>query len=235
MKKLLTALRYLLTATGLLFTFCILFAFTTGPYHLYHWLGTSESNFRFRPTHLVVLGGGGFPGESTLLRCWYTSSLLKTFPEARVVVSQAAEGSGDSSFTAAEAIRHELILRGADSSKIGMLPVCRNTREEAIQAAGMLGVDARVLIITSPEHMLRAVKSFRKAGLQAIGGVPTFADPGMSDLCYDDSKLGGNDLLLPAVGQSTQLRYQVWNHLHYQLVCSRELLALTWYALRGWT
>lgn len=235
MKKILVVIRYLLSAAGLAFTFSILFAFTTGPYHLYHWLGTSEAKFRFRPTHLVVLGGGGFPGESALLRCWYASSLLKTFPEARVVVSQATEGSSDSSLTAAEAIRLELILRGVDSSKIGMLPICRNTREEAIQTAGKLGKDVRVLIITSPEHMRRAVKSFRKAGLQTVGGVPTFADPGKADLRYDDNKLGGHDMPLPAVGQNSQLRYQVWNHLQYQLVCCRELLALAWYALRGWT
>jgi uncharacterized SAM-binding protein YcdF (DUF218 family) len=234
-KKLPVAFRYLLNTAGLILVFSILFAFTTGPYSLYHWLGTSEGTFRFRPTHLVVLGGGGFPGETALLRCWYTSSLMKTFPEAHVLVSQATETSGDSTLTVAAAIRHELILRGIDRSSISMLPACRNTREEAIQTAGILGKEARVLIITSPEHMRRAVKSFRKAGLGTIGGVPTFADPGMADLRYDDKKLGGNDIPLPAVGQSTQLRYQVWNHLQYQLVCSRELLALAWYALRGWT
>lgn len=235
MKKIQVAVRKLLLISGMIFTFCLLFAFTSGPYYLYHWLGTSEGAFRFRPTHLVMLGGGGFPGESALLRCWYTSLLIKTFPDARVFISEASAYSGDSTFTTAEAIRHELVLRGADSTKISLLTACRNTREEAIQAAAFLPEGARVIVITSPEHMRRAVKCFRKAGVMSIGGVPTFADPGMADLRYDDRQLGGNRLPLPSVGQSTQLRYQVWNHLQYQLICSRELIALGWYALRGWT
>lgn len=234
MKNIFVAFRHLLTATGLIFTFSILLAFTTGPYYLYHWLGTSEGAFRFRPTHLVMLGGGGFPGESSLLRCWYVTQLTKTYPEARVIISQAAETSGDSSLNAADAIRHELILRGVDSTRIRSFSTGRNTREEAVHLYRMLGENARVVIITSPEHMRRAIKSLRKAGLQYTGGIPTFADPGMADLRYDDRQLGGSRLAIPAIGHSTQLRYQVWNHLGYQLICTRELIASGWYALRGW-
>lgn len=235
MKKILLALRYLLVSAGSIFTFCLIFAFTTGPFHVYHWLGTSQSAFRFKPTHLVVLGGGGFPGESALLRCWYTSQLIRTYPEIRILISQAAAVSGDSVPNTAEAIRLELLLRGADSSRISFLNPCRNTREEALQAKASLPEEAHAVIITSPEHMRRAIKCFRKAGIETIGGVPAFPDPGMADLLYQDGDLGGNRPPLPGIGRSTQLRYQVWNHLHYQLICGRELLALGWYALRGWT
>lgn len=235
MKKILITLRYMLLSAGFIFTFCLFFAFTTGPFHVYHWLGTSESEFRFRPTHLVLLGGGGFPGESALLRCWYTSQLIKTYPEVRIVISQAASVSDDSIHSAAEAIRLELRLRGADSSRISILKRCRNTREEALQAAENLPEKARVVIITSPEHMRRAIKCFRKAGVKTVGGVPAFPDPGMADLLYTDGDLGGNRLPLPGIGRSTQLRYQIWNHLYYQLICGREFVALGWYALKGWT
>jgi uncharacterized SAM-binding protein YcdF (DUF218 family) len=234
-KKILVAFRHLLTAAGVVFVFCLLFAFTTGPFYLYHWLGTSEGSQRFRPTHVIVLGGGGFPGENSLLRCWYASKLIDVYPYVRVLLSQAASSPGDSSETAAASMRRELILRGADSTLIGLMSGCRNTREEALQAARHLPNDARIILITSPEHMRRAVKCFRKAGLTTVGGLPTFSDPGEADLRYNDRQMGGNRIPLPAVGQSTQLRYQFWNHLRYQLLCCRELIALGWYALRGWT
>ena len=68
---------------------------------------------------------------------------------------------------------------------------------------------------------------------QTVGGEPTFDLCGPTNLLYNDKDLGGNKNL-PSIGQETQLRYQFWNHFVYQIICYRELMAITWYWLRGW-
>lgn len=87
--------------------------------------------------------------------------------------------------------------------------------------------------MSGPEHMKRAVAVFQKAGFKNIGGEPTFDLCGPTNLLYSDKSLGGNKNL-PSIGQETQLRYQFWNHFVYQIICYRELMAITWYWLRDW-
>ena len=91
-----------------------------------------------------------------------------------------------------------------------------------------------VLLITSPEHMRRAVLCFRKAGFEKVNGLPAFENALEADLKFDDDKLGGNNTLIPDVGESIKARYQLWNHLKYEILIAREIVALGYYRLRGW-
>lgn len=208
-----------------------LFAFSDGPFYLLHWLATSAGEQHSKPTHIVILGGGGYPGEQTLLRTWHAADLAATFPLTEVLVSQASDSMQEN---AAEQLREELIMRGVDSSRISLQTQARNTREEALLAYRLLGDSARVRIVTAPEHMRRAVLSFEAAGFSHVSGHPAYSDPGIPDLRYSDSSLGGRGVPVPEVGSSTQLRYRFWNHLHYELLCLRECVALLWYRLHGW-
>ncbi len=83
--------------------------------------------------------------------------------------------------------------------------------------------------------MRRSILCFKKAGYKYLGGEPTFNVSGPSNLLYSDKNLGGRNIPLPEVGESIQLRYQFWNHLRYQVLCYRELVALVWYKIRGWS
>lgn len=230
--------RRLASICASLFLFCLLFAFSSGPFYLYHWLGTGIEPLPGESDYIVMLGGGGFPGQQTLLRSWYTAAMAAEFPDATVIISQPSEIDNDSSDlnSAAAGIRHELILHGIDSNRIILETRSRNTREEALLIKDKIGAgkNKHITIVTSPEHMRRAILSFRRAGMVSTDGCPAFSNAGASGLQYNDRDLGGKNFMLPEMGNQMQLRYQFWNHLSYQIVCYRELLAIAWYKLRGW-
>ena len=242
MKKYWTHLRRFLKLIflfmGGIFTFIIVFSFTTGPYWTYHWLGTSVSSYEFIPTNIIIMGGTGMPSESALTRSFFAARLGNKFPEAKIFVTQP----GTAGISLAESdgwkIKQELIGRGIDSSRIFLETEGKNSREEALKVIKISPriIHEKCVIVTSPEHMRRSILCFRKAGYKYLGGEPTFNANGPSDLIYSDKHLGGrNTIPLPDVGESIQLRYQFWNHLRYQILCYRELVALVWYKLHGWS
>jgi uncharacterized SAM-binding protein YcdF (DUF218 family) len=91
-----------------------------------------------------------------------------------------------------------------------------------------------ILLITSPEHMRRTVLSFRKVGFEKVNALPAFENALEADLSFKDDDLGGNKKGVPDVGKSINMRYQLWNHLKYEILIFREIVALTYYWLRGW-
>ncbi len=240
MKKFLSRLihvaKALLLSLSVIFLLVIIFSFTTGPFWIYHWLGTSVSAYSFRPDYIIIMGGAGHPSESSLIRSWYAAGLWHKYPESAIIVTQPSAACVRPELSDAWGIRNDLVIRGVDSMAILIEIKGRNTRQEAMEVMA-LAPDARekaCLIITAPEHMRRSVLTFRKAGFKQVGGEPTFNKSGPVDLDYNDEQLGGNTLPLPEVGGSVQLRYQFWNHLRYQVICYRELAGLLWYKVKGW-
>ena len=53
------------------------------------------------------------------------------------------------------------------------------------------------------------------------------------DVRYETGELGGKRSA-PDVGRNLALRYHFWNNIGYMSCCSRELVALGYYWLRGW-
>jgi hypothetical protein len=90
------------------------------------------------------------------------------------------------------------------------------------------------LLVTSPEHMRRAVLVFRKVGFTRINALPAFENALEADLVFKDDELGGNKLPIPDIGGNISVRYQFWNHLKYEILIAREMTALSYYKLRGW-
>jgi uncharacterized SAM-binding protein YcdF (DUF218 family) len=230
-------LKRILLFLGVVFTFIILFSFTTGPYWIYHWLGTSVSHYEFTPTNIILMGGTGMPSESALTRSYFAASLGNKFPESKIFVTQPAISGISIEESDGWKIKKELIGRGIDSTKIFLEIEGKNTREEALKIIKLSPhiIQETCVIVTSPEHMRRSILCFRKAGYKYLGGAPTFNVSGPADLIYRDKHLGGRNIPLPEVGESIQLRYQFWNHLRYQVLCYRELVALVWYKVRGWS
>jgi len=230
--QILKLLRYLLLINGAIFVMGIILAFTTLPYWGYHWLGTSKTTRISEPEAIVLLGGGGMPSQSNLMRSWYASVAAVAFPESDVFV--VMPGDLTDSTSTPRKMKNELILREIQPDKICFEEKGTNTRSQALNCRNLLNPEKNILLITSPEHMRRAILCFQKAGFVNVNGFPSFEEAAEADFSFTDDELGGNKTLIPDVGKNTSLRYQVWNHLKYEIDIVREFLALGYYKIRGW-
>ncbi len=221
-----------LAAIGIFFTICIVLSLTEQPYWGYYWLGTSKSEMKSKPSHIIVLGGGGMPSQSNLMRCWYVEKAAKSFPGATVII--AIPGEIADSLSTPRLFKKELILRGVNPSNIIFESEATNTRGQAVNSQKLIKIQTPILLVTSPEHMRRSVLCFRKVGFEQVNALPAFENAIEVDLSFKDDELGGKSTGIPDVGKSMNLRYQLWNHLKYEILIARELAALTYYRLRGW-
>ncbi len=224
--------RYCCITFGIVLLLAIAFAFTSGPFWLYYWLGTSKSQFTTEPESIVLLGGSGMPGKSNLIRCWYTGKAAAAFPATPVLI--AMPGDTCDSLSTPRRMEEELLLRNVQQECILFENEGTNTRAQALYCSKIIDPSRTVLIVTSPEHMRRAVLAFQKAGFENVQALPAFENDIEADLSFDDDLLGKESLIVPDVGESISLRYQLWNHLTYEIMVARELAALAYYKLRGW-
>ncbi len=225
-------LRNLLVLIGIFFSLCLILAFTTLPFWGFHWLGTSKSELTETPKTIILLGGGGMPSESNLMRSWYVEKAAQNFPRANVII--AMPGDLSDSLSTPALMRKELELRGIETNRISFENEGTNTRAQAINSQRLIKMQNPVLLVTSPEHMRRAVLCYRKAGFEKVNALPAFENATEADLSFKDDELGGNTILVPDVGHNISVRYQMWNHLKYEILIARELVALSYYRLRGW-
>lgn len=225
-------LRDFFVMIGIFFSICVLLALTEQPFWGYHWLGTSKSGLNWKPTHIILLGGGGMPSQSNLMRSWYAEKAARNFPEATVLV--AIPGEITDSLSTPQLVKNELIVRGVDPAKIIFESIATNTRSQAINCQRFIKMQSPVLLVTSPEHARRAVMCFQKVGFEKVNALPAFENALEADLSFKDDELGGNKTLVPDVGKSINMRYQVWNHLKYEILIAREMAALAYYKFRGW-
>jgi len=181
-----------------------------------------------------MLGGAGIPSGDGLIRSFYTSKLAMANPGAQVII--AMPGDITDSLSAPRLVKSELEMRGVNPLLIGFEHTGRNTREQAQKLSARktsAQLQQPITLVTSPEHMKRAVLAFRKCGFTTVSGIPTFEYSLDADLTFRDSDLKGNKLA-PPIGNNLQIRYQFWNHLKYEIMVIREYFGLTYYKLRGW-
>ncbi len=213
--------------------FLFIFSFTSGPFWVYYWLGTSKAGITAKPDYIVLLGGGGMPSESGLIRCYHATEAAMSFPEAKVLI--ALPGDITDTASSLNRMRQELLIREVDTFRIISESLATNTRSQALNIIEYLpGItSSNILIVTSPEHLYRAVKTFEKAGFQHVDGFPAFEQAIEAELLFDGEKLGGRKYI-PGVGGSIQLRYQFWTHMKYEILILREFTAIAYYKLKGW-
>ncbi len=212
-----------------------LIALTPLPAKLYKWMGTSKAGNIENPEYIVLLGSGGVPSGETLMRMWYTREAAAQFPEARVIISTPGDTSNKES-TISRTLQ-TLEKWGIKSSRLYVENKGVNTRQEALEIRTKLKSfysRKKVILVTSPEHMRRAVLSFQKVGFQEIGGIPAFERLIGSSLKINQRKLGGNKLSVLKVAETETVRYDLWMQLDYELKIGREVCALTYYELKGW-
>lgn len=181
-----------------------------------------------------MMGGGGVPSESGLMRAWKTAEAAAMFPDARVIVAMPIEASD----TADHGIEHELALHGVDMSRIERESRGRNTREQAVEIHRMLAgsgdsLDMTIGLVTSPEHMRRTWRSFEKAGFKQLAAFPSWSESISADLRYGNSKIA-NGKLANTVGGSMTLRYRFWDNLIILIKCAREAVAMIYYHVLDW-
>ena len=221
--------------SGIIFLFILALSFTTWPFYAYHWLGTSLSKITEKPNYIVMMGGGGMPSESNLMRAWFVVDAARKFPESKIIIS--IPGNLNDSLPTRRRVANELISKGISENRILFEQHGTNTRWQTLNLRlfhGRLLVKKPLLIITSPEHMRRSILCFRKAGFSNISAMPAFENTLEANLDFEDKKLGGNKIPGFNIGKNKTVRYQFWNHLKYEILIAREVAALGYYKLRGW-
>jgi uncharacterized SAM-binding protein YcdF (DUF218 family) len=198
---------------------------------MYYYLGQSETKLNTPPAYIIVMSGGGIPSESGLMRTYMTAEIANKFTSAKVIVTMP--GDYTDTLSSAYLMKKELVIRGISSDRIIFENKGTNTRSQALEVNKLMDNKLPTLIVTSPEHMYRSIKSFQKLGFTTVSGQAAFSKPAEASFLFDDQELGGNNII-PNIGNNTQLRYQFWNHLNYQLIVYREYCAITFYKLKGW-
>ncbi len=227
--------RKVLLLLGILFLILLILSFTSLPFWGYYWLGTNQSEINEKPDYIVLLGGGGMPSESNLMRAFFVFRAASESPECRIIIS--IPGDTTDSKSTARLVAVELERKGIEQSRILYEELGTNTRSQALRLQQFNDeklTGKAILLVTSPEHMRRAVLVFKKAGFAHVNALPAFENALEADLVFKDDELGGNKILLPDIGSHTSIRYQFWNHLKYEILIARELVALGYYKLRGW-
>jgi uncharacterized SAM-binding protein YcdF (DUF218 family) len=180
------------------------------------WLRAAESDPP-TPAVIVVLGGGGIPSESGLLRCYHAATLARAHPDALCIVSLPAD---DPEAQSTGRMRDELVMRGVAPERILMEARARNTHEQAVAVREMLGdagLEQPVWIVTSGAHMRRALLCFQRQGFSSVHGLTARVTGAEGD-----------------IGPGAFWRYGVWSHLESQVEMLREWTALAYYWRRGW-
>jgi uncharacterized SAM-binding protein YcdF (DUF218 family) len=227
--------RNLLVIFGILFMIILGLCFTSLPFWGYYWLGTSQSKISEKPEYIIMLGGGGMPSESSLMRAFFVHRAAMQSTESKIILS--IPGNPHDSTSTARLVAHELVIKGIDRSRILYEQIGTNTRSEALYLQNFNQeklTSKSILLVTSPEHMRRAVLTFRKAGFTRVNALPTFENDLEANLFFEDDNLGGNKILVPDVGGNMTVRYQFWTQLKYELLIAREMAALGYYWVRGW-
>ncbi|MFH1183692.1 MAG: YdcF family protein [Chloroflexota bacterium] len=172
------------------------------------------------PAYIVVLGGGGIPSETGLMRTYCAAAIGTNYPLATFIVSLPCEG--DPATNSVGRMRDELVLRGIPPESITMEHEGLNTHEQAAGIARLLGpaeLDAPVLVVTSPYHVRRSLLCFRKVGFTRVSGAATLGIGAEADL---------------SLAGPLDLRYTFWANLQAEVEWARECLAMLYYRLRGW-
>ncbi len=231
-------LRCLVMITGSFALLMTILAFTSLPFYAWYALSMNKAGINRPPDLIIVMGGGGMPSESGLMRTWYASKLANHYSGARVII--ALPGNIKDSLSSVNQMKEEMILRGILPERIMIEDSGTNTRSQALRIFQSFSHDAAtnlhlpaVAIVTSPEHLYRAVRVFRKIGFMRVDGLPAFESAIESDISFNGKKIGRRKWV-PEVGENLSVRYNFWTQLKYETLLFREFMAIGYYRINGW-
>ena len=225
-------IKYVLISFGCFYLILLSLCFTPLPFRAWYGLSSKKAGIHRPPDCIIVLGGGGMPSETGLMRIWYAAKLANHFQFAKVII--ALPGNARDSFSSVYLMKKELIHRGISSDRILIEDSGTNTRSQALLIFQMIKkINQPIAIVTSPEHLYRAILSFQKIGFLSVDGLPAFDNTIESDITFVDSRLGGRKWL-PDLGKNITARYQFWTQLRYEELIMREFFASAYYWAKGW-
>jgi uncharacterized SAM-binding protein YcdF (DUF218 family) len=257
LKKIKSVFKGILLISGGIALLMMILAFTSAPFWVWYKMGVKKAGINRPPDYIVLLGGGGMPSESALMRTYHTAGIAGYFNRSKIIIAMPGDTS-DNQSTLLQ-MKKELVLRGISPQRILLEDSGTNTRAQAqyvfkrisnieyrilnierksnsSQASAhssLLIAHSSLLLVTSPEHLYRAVLTFKKAGFTRVDGLPAFEQAIESDITFDSRRLGGRKFI-PGIGNNLTLRYQFWTQMNYELLILRELTALTYYKLKNW-
>lgn len=208
-------------------TLFILLALTDIPYYAYHNLSLKKQQISGQADVIVMMGGDGMPSPNGLMRLYFTIKQAKENPQAKIVLAMPLN-EVDSTYQL-RLMAQELINKKIDSNRIHYEYKGFNTRTQAKAIAEMFTSDKKIIVVSSPEHMYRAVRCFEKVGFKSVGSCPTFEVPSDEELLKAKDK----DQAIDEV-DSLGLRYNLWSYMQYEIRVMREYLAITYYWMKGW-
>jgi uncharacterized SAM-binding protein YcdF (DUF218 family) len=237
-QKIKTAVRkiilFLLIGAGGFLILAVILAMTSLPFWARYRLGNHKAFVPQNPQTIVVMGAGGFPSEALLMRLWYTAELAAQFPVARVVIT--TPGDTLDSQSTIMLMRATLLKWGVDSTRFILESEGLNTRHQAMLVHSIFEqgqIQEPLVIVSSPEHIYRSVRSFVNVGFTRVSGQPASDAMLETDLRIESKKLGSN-AGVPDVGNSISMRYRFWDYLKTEITVAREYLAIAYYWLSGW-
>ena len=245
LRPFLRLMRGTLLLVGSLALLALAAQFTNLPWRAYRRLAEIPDPCTHRPSHILVMGGSGIPGESGLMRTFYAAQAARRHPDAQVLVALPL---GVSQSDASRAYLEEIQLRGVPADRIRILAGGRNTREQALRLAETFAGQTNrfhVLVVSAPEHIRRTAACIRKACATSSATVHLAAWPAHPISIEDPLPWRAADLdapgtspatqaIVPDIGSSLHLRYNLWSNLDYTFDALREYTALLYYRLRGW-
>jgi uncharacterized SAM-binding protein YcdF (DUF218 family) len=208
----------------------IILSFTDIPFNTYYWLGTCGADLTKKPDYIVLLGGVGMPSPEDLMRIYFTAGAATEVPDSKIIISFPPD-TLYKDFSPERLMAKDLMMRGIDSSRISHEYYGYSTRTQALNIKELIKNNrpdtVAIRIVTSPEHMFRAVRVFRKVGFGYVGGSPAF------ESAIDEEKLikGKNK---KTEKRLLNLRYNMWSYLKYEITVIREFCAIGYYKVRGW-
>lgn len=188
------------------------------PQSLLDWLTGENLPKPKQPRYIIVVGGGGIPSDTGLLRTWHAAEFGRGLTGTTFIVSLPSDGVPETSSVGR--MRDELVLRGIPVNAIEMESRGRNTHEQAVNVFGLLSPahrDDPVVVVTSGFHMRRTLLTFRKAGFTRLEGLPAESIVAEAD-----------------PGPHVWWRYTLWSNWEREGEIARELTAMLVYKLRGW-
>ena len=214
---------------GVFFFVMLILSFTAVPYFAYRALSMEDEVVGAPPNYIVVLGGSGMPSPDGLIRTYYAAEIALRYSSAKIII--ALPYNEDDSLRQLNLMAQELIIRGVDSLRILFEPLGFNTYSQAQNIAALVGnkkTSTSLLIVSSPVHLYRAIKTFRKLEFAEVAAFPAFDSP------VDEEKIKDKENTTDTRIKNLDLRYNMWSYLNYELIVMREYCAITYYKLKGW-
>jgi len=219
---------------GTLLILAVILSFTDYPYWAYFWLGTHDSELNVDPNLIVLLGGGGMPSSDGLMRTYFATKVAKTYPNADIIIALPADTCKHEK-SPELLMKHELMMRGIDSTRISFETNGTNTYSQAVNIFNRFGKEGAdticMSIVTAPENVYRSVRTFRKLGFCFVGGMATFDEAIPEQMLIKKSK---DKKILENEIKQLNLRYNMWNYMKYEVTVLREYTAIAYYKMRGW-